>query len=912
MADFDSLVDDSAAISNQQQPSVAAPASGAIPSFDELEDDSDKYGSVGQQAITGLEGAAQGVAGPLATLVETKALGIPKEDILARQKENPITYGVGQAAGLVGGALTGTGEAALLGKAGQTAVELAGLGEAATLGARVGSSAVQQAAEMAVLQGGDEASKLILQDPESSAQSAMANIGMAAALGGATGAVFTGAVSPLWKATAGPKVDEFLTAFKGHLDGTSRLGMPEAVNAAQAELGLEIPPATRAAMSGDPKAMQLFNELREAQHPEIMSQMKAIREGSDKAVLDSLGIPLQDVAHYSENEAGHELYETFAKEYDQKYAPIAEALEKRDELASTIDVPDEARLAQYGKIIEKGMEAVGTDSPYYKLYEEYGNRLLAKDTVGQIDKLKTEIFNKAKSMSADINEKNALHDIRNMMSQLQESQIEKQAARAEREGAQFGQAIGRDIVGERAAANQQYAKFAKMSEELASHLGVGDFRGAGTLKTKLGEKLAPEQLLRKFSPKGNVDSIPFLAEHFPETLSALQQTEAKKFIAPSIVSELGESTINMKRLNAAIEKGMKGSPEYIKFVLPEQALKKVEAAKVLSDAMPEFKSSGTAGWLTKLTKHMPSSAMAAVGMLAGHNPVMGYAMGELAQRLGKDAPEAIKLGLLNFLAADKPIEAAGFKASVDFMHDVIKGESLLNKGVSNVFKAGATVIPDAKIPNEISRVKLDKIVSQRQDKPQDQFKVADNSHIGHYLPNHQMAMTENSTRALQYLQQLKPKDYQPSPLDRPIKPTPAQDARYNRALDIAQQPAIVLQHVKDGTLQQSDIQDISNMYPALYKNLSQKLTNKLISHHAGEEPIPYKTRMGISLFLGQPLDSSMQPANIIAAQPKPQQPMQASNQPKAPSAKSTNPLKKLSNSYKTPGQAAESDRAARD
>lgn len=862
-----------------------------------------------EQLKAGAEGVAHGLAGPLATLAETKVLGVPKENILRREKDFPITHGGGQALGLVGGALTGTGEAALLGKAGEAAVELSQLGEATSFAAKVGSSAVQQAAEMAILQGSDDTSKLILQDPEASTQTAIANMGLAAAMGAGTGALFTGAVSPLWKATAGPKIDEFLTAFKGHLDGSGKLPLPDAIQAAQQELGVDLPPAMRSAMSGDAKAAAAFNELRESQHPTIVAQMRAVREGSDKAVLDSLGIPIQDVAHYSENEAGHELFNTFQREYDAKYAPIAEALEKRNAMASTIDVPDEARLAQYGKIIEKGMEAVGTDSPYYKLYEQYGNRLLAKDTIGQIDKLKTEIFNKAKSMSADINEKNALHDIRNMMSELQESQIEKQAMRAEKEGAEFGSAIGQDIIGERAAANQQYAKFAKMSEELASHLGVGDFRGAGTLKMKLGEKLAPEQLLRKFSPKGNVDSIPFLAEHFPETLGALQQAEAKKFIAPSVVSELGESTINMKRLNAAIEKGMKGSPEYVKFALPEEALKKIQAAKVLDDAIPDFKSSGTAGWMKKLTRHWPSSAMASVGMFLGHNPITGLLIGEIGERLGKDAPDAVKLAMLNFLAADKPVEAGAFKASVDFMHDVIKGESLLNKSVNNVFKAGATVIPDSKLPTEVTRAKIDKMISQNQNKPDDQFKVADND-VGHYLPKHQMAIAQTSATVQQYLQALKPKDYQPSPLDRPIKPTAAQEARYNRALDIAQQPAIVLEHLKNGTLQASDIQDISHMYPGLYKNLVNKVSNTMISHHSDEEPIPYKTRMGLSLFMGQAIDSSMLPANIMAAQPKPQQPPQQQNASNKP--KSLNSFKKLSNSYRTPGQTAEYDRAKRE
>src|ERR1019366_5705689 len=84
--------------------------------FDDMQDygASAKYSSTGQQIGAGLEGVAQGVAGPLATLAEQglSKLGVPgltDEDIAGRQEANPITHGLGEAAGLIGGTLTGTG-----------------------------------------------------------------------------------------------------------------------------------------------------------------------------------------------------------------------------------------------------------------------------------------------------------------------------------------------------------------------------------------------------------------------------------------------------------------------------------------------------------------------------------------------------------------------------------------------------------------------------------------------------------------------------------------------------------------------------------------------------------------------------------------------------------------------------------
>lgn len=880
--------------------------SSAPPQGFQLEEE--KYGTPGQMALTGLEGLAHGVAGPLATLAETKLLGVPEHEILGRQRENPITHGIGQGAGLVGGALTGVGEAALVAKAGQAAAKGLGLAGAEALLPRIGSSVVANAVEMGILQGSDEVSKLILNDPETSTQTAIANVGLASALGGVGGGLMTGVVSPLWKATAGPKVNQALNQIKSHLNGTGKLDIPEAVLNAERELGIELPPALRSAFSGNPKAQVLFNELRETQHPEIIKQLRDLQENSHKAVLDSLGLPLESVQHYSENEAGHDLLNTFKREYEAKYGPIAQKLEARDALAKHIHVPDEQRLDRYGKIIEAGMEAVGTDSPYYKLYENYGQRLLAKDTIGGMDQLKTELFKRAKTLGLDNNEKDALHQIRNLINDFQENQILRSTKQLEKEGMEYGAAIGRDIVAERAAANKEYAQFSKLSQELSDHLGVGDFRGEGTLRGKLTDKIAPEDLLKKFSPKGNADIIPFLQQHFPETLAQVQANESKRFLRPHVGTDMGEPALNIKGLSKAVERGMAGAPEHTRLAMPETAMRKLEAAKVLQDAIPDFKSSGTAGWLSKLTKHIPSSAMPMLSMLLGHNPIMGYVLGEIGQRMGKDAPEAIKLAMLNFLAADKPIKAEGFKATVDFMHNVIKGEAMLNKSVEGVFKTGIKGLPDFKV-SEVARTKLDRMVAESQDNPSKQMQAASDSHLGHYMPNHQVSSAESTTRAMQYLQALKPKPFQSSPLDKKIEPTPEQEARYNRALDIANQPASVLEHVKNGTLQASDIQDLNAMYPALYKSMAQKLSDQMTRQVSDGESIPYHTRMGLSLFLGQPIDTSMNPASIQAAQPQPKMPpqQQAGMKPKPAQLKG-----KSNKMFQTPGQSAEMDRATRD
>jgi hypothetical protein len=160
---------------------------------------------------------------------------------------------------------------------------------------------------------------------------------------------------------------------------------------------------------------------------------------------------------------------------------------------------------------------------------------------------------------------------------------------------------------------------------------------------------------------------------------------------------------------------------------------------------------------------------------------------------------------------------------------------------------------------------------------------------------------------MQYLAQLKPHPQFISPLDKTMPVDPIAQARYNRALDIANNPAIVLQHIKDGTLKVTDIQDLKTMYPAVYQGIVQKVSNSMAENRGS---IPYKTRIGLSLLVGQPVDSSMSPNAIRSAQPLPKSPQ--SPQPTTKNKKGTSSLGKSNKQYMTPGQASEEDRSSRD
>lgn len=887
---FDELQDDSVV-----QPQVEAQGQD-VPSFDQLVSDEEKYGSPGQQLKAGIEGLAEGVLGPVAPYLEKKLLHVTGADIRAREEANPIISGIGQGIGLAGSAFIGVGEGAIMTKAGEAAAEALNLAQPVSYAAKVGSSAVKQAAEMAVLQSSDEIAKQVLNDPGASAESAIANIGLAAALGGAAGGFMTGAVSPLWSATVGKPVEKVLSGLKDHLDGASKVILPQDVGVAAETLGINLSPEMRAGLSGDPKAAMLFNELREIQHPSITAQLKNLETSANDSVLNAIGQAPEEIANYSKAEGGKRAMDAFKQEYMAKYEPIEKEFTAITEPFKAAPVYPSQVATLADKITQMSTEKgyLGADLPQNKIVNSVLDRLPSLKTAEDFKKLNTTINNMTKG---DLQLMQVGRDLKSVLEEAHHNTL--------------AYSIGKDapeLMARYNAVRSAYSDLAKISNDLGTELGLGKFVGPKTLLMKLSEKRSPEQFLSRLSPKGNAEIIGFLGRHFPETLEIIRQNELQQILRPAVLAAKGESAINAKVLNNAIEKGLAGEPERIKFAMPKGAIERIQAAKTLMEAIPGMKSSGTAGWQQKMMAYVPQSAMAAVSMLMGHNPVFGYIGGHLGKLLARDVPDAIKYGLLKFMASDQPIKAEGFKAMIDFLSNTIKGQTLLMKSTANVFKGGAQVLAESQMPKPKDREKLDKVVEKYQKLP-DTLMNLTQGQTGHYLPNHQQELTQSSTRAVQYLATLKPKTDPTAPLDKALKPSAEQIARYNRALDIANSPAIVLEHIKNGTLQTSDMVDLKSMYPSLYNQFAKQLSNEMINKKHDLQQIPYKTRMGLSLFLGQPVDSTMTPMAIQSAQPQPKpMPQAPTGQPKGkPEA-----LRKVNMNYMTPNEASEYRRIHKD
>lgn len=198
-----------------------------------IKTDDEYFGTPGQQVLSGLEGAAEGVVGPLAPALE-EATGLTTgENIRGRAKANPFTHGIGKATGFVGAlGLPGVGEYGLAAQVGNVGEHVAALLPEALSG--IAATGIKTGAEMAALSTSDELSKMVTQDPGQTLGSAAVNIGLSGIIGG-VGGVALGGVSSLWNTTKNlvrtsdliqdfMKETEVLQAARGAARGSTALG----------------------------------------------------------------------------------------------------------------------------------------------------------------------------------------------------------------------------------------------------------------------------------------------------------------------------------------------------------------------------------------------------------------------------------------------------------------------------------------------------------------------------------------------------------------------------------------------------------------------------------------------------------------------------------------------------------------
>lgn len=194
--------------------------------------------------------------------------------------------------------------------------------------------------------------------------------------------------------------------------------------------------------------------------------------------------------------------------------------------------------------------------------------------------------------------------------------------------------------------------------------------------------------------------------------------------------------------------------------------------------------------------------------------------------------------------------------------------------------------------------------------PQVLVQNAKNNGLNHFAPNIAPHITSAAGNALGFLQsKLPPKGN--DLLDDHSEPSEMDKHRFMIYHKVISDPASVIDHIKDGSLNGQHMEALSTVYPDLHQDMKSKMLEGLADMHADGRKLDYHQRQAMSLFLGRPLDSTMTPqasqAIIQSAGIQQAQRQQATSQKKA-SGVELKQINKVDSLYATPLQARAIDR----
>ena len=179
------------------------------------------------------------------------------------------------------------------------------------------------------------------------------------------------------------------------------------------------------------------------------------------------------------------------------------------------------------------------------------------------------------------------------------------------------------------------------------------------------------------------------------------------------------------------------------------------------------------------------------------------------------------------------------------------------------------------------------------------------------MPETAKGVMDRQVKMVEFLKGKIPRDPRSETMDlmnkfnkREWKPSKYQIREFEKYLSASVAPMTVFEDIGKGRVSVQQMEALQVLYPEMYKYMTFSVINEVAS---STKPIPYSNRIKLSLVMGMPLDSSLEPATIRALQllgtPQEKQPdtgMVSSVAPKLkPTQKGLNKLKIASRANST-------------
>jgi hypothetical protein len=821
-------------------------------------------------AVAFAEGVGEGVLGPVIPGLEV-ALGRDPAEMRALKEARPGLNAAGQAVGFIaplaatlgasapvsaGAAATGTA-ARLASKTLPGLATKAGAAVAERLipeaGAGVLRRAIPAAADFAtqggILAASSVATQAVLQDPKLSAESAVAEVALGTGLGGVLGFGGSAAAHGLagllgkagekalaWSASRGenPETSKLLLSFKSDPAVREAVFKLDQAGISPNVIAPAHPETARVILGNTERVTSL-----EKRFPGLTEDVLA------KATPDEAALILRDgdkiiLGTTARNSIGEELANTTSTAFNATDDALSSAL--RGARSAEVDalvgkVAPEAAQGQLGGVFDEVTSLAGKMRAETDLFNQGAARkleLLAEglardsgegsvDTFRRLNQAKRQLDDLAswgRKPSNNINEDtvNAIRDLRSKV------------ARGLEDEAVWGEAGARqkDL-------NKALSEF-WTAQDIAAKGPKGDPRRGfmvevqqadGSFSWEARPTRINEWLNAMADARGGAKS-----EGFTQYLDAASR------LADQLEKSGFEGAAALRDQLAMVKRG---------FLDTERQAAVTQVVNRLKDPSAILTSRGYIPTPKQLAGQAATS-------MVGSVPVIGPIAGAIEGTITKAAQPSFAIGV---------IDAFG-KAS-QRMGDAIGG------GVGRLFTGTAAKGVAEGTEAVINAGNYTRVSAQLRTNAADPTGLADHAHKqtgpwSQHAPGAADEATGVIARATQHLASKLPPEGPPDPFGKPYQPSPAELSAFNRAAGIAQNPASILDEIRRGTIHPDHVEALATIYPSIHRQMQMEIMDRLALVTSKGEHVPFKTRMGLSLFLGGNLDPLLSPEAMRANQ----------------------------------------------
>jgi hypothetical protein len=801
-----------------------------------------------------------------------------------------------KAAGLAGRA-TERAVAAGLGRAG---LEAGAEGMARKVLQGAATKAAAMGAEGAVISAPRAITEEMLGDHEAAAESLLYGVGIGGAMGLGYGVMKPGFQAAIKKwdglkgslTKAADVAPEAASAVESAALKTSEAVGPELVPQAEAA-GMNIEPVKQNVLDGmkklKPGAKQIAEDTRHfgieptegmlsanklVQDTDSALTKSVTAKGAERAekygqLFDNMEEKIRDAHEIGEviepHTAGDKIKQDIRAGVEIRNAPMAQDYERLDNIAKTIELPDDGRIKLYNEIIEDSQSGGARGGPKEKIFSQEAERFLSQNNLFEMDDYLSELGSRARQaeVTGDFKSAQALRSFSEKIDNWAEKEVLGQGRQIEREGGEHAVAATKDFLKERNALDKKYAEFKGFLKELS---GAAKVRGNGVMTmVKRIEEMPSEQLLQRLSKTNNYKALSFMQKEFPEAFNVIKTNFKQQLISKNIKDRL--------QFGSFFKDFSKVPDSVKKLFFNEAELQSIYKARNVYFNLPkDINPSGTARALEMQGAFSKFKNLTSIGGIAHHVggeavahaqahflrrmvPVDGILLAENAMKRTADQLDRIPSTLARMGKTTKGI--ASTAAAV---------------GVSKGIVSPLTRIVDEESKSEKSKKELLKQItdhaSQFADNPTHTLnqiaKVTEP--IGQMgAPTVSAHLSNKIMRTGTYLMQSIPKPPTPNtPFhQRPWTPSDAEMAAFEKKVDVMTNPFSVIDHLENGTLAKEHVESLQVNFPKLFAAMRSRIFDEMTDKN---HKMPYGSRLKLGLLLGGETDPSMKQSAVASFQ----------------------------------------------